>query len=103
MTNSMIPHSFVPGTKAKAGEVNENFISLANYIEQNKSSATSDIEELREVVDKKADKTELVTEHIIKEAGTDLDTYKTKGTYLFSSAHTPSNPPDSNNAGVLLS
>lgn len=102
MTNSMIPHSFVPGTKAKAGEVNENFISLANYIEQNKSSATSDLEELREVVDTKADKTELVTEHIIKESGTDLDTYKTKGTYLFSSAHTPSNPPDSNNAGVLF-
>ena len=44
MTNSMIPYSFVPGTKAKADEVNANFISLANFIEQNKNSTANDIE-----------------------------------------------------------
>ena len=41
MTNSMIPYSFVPGTKAKADEVNANFISLANFIEQNKNVNTN--------------------------------------------------------------
>jgi len=101
MTNSMIPHSFVPGTKAKAGEVNENFISLANYIEQNKSSATSDIEELREVVDTKADKTELITDHTVTNSNTNLNTYKTKGTYIFTSAYTPENIP-SGTAGMLV-
>ena len=94
MTNSMIPHSFIPGTKAKASEVNENFISLANFIEQNKSSATADIEELNEKVDTKADKTEIITEHVITIAGENLDNYKTPGSYIFSSAHTPSNVPD---------
>ena len=29
MTNSMIPYSFIPGTKAKAGEVNANFVAFA--------------------------------------------------------------------------
>lgn len=42
MTNSMIPYSFVPGTKAKADEVNANFISLANFIEQNKNSTANE-------------------------------------------------------------
>ena len=46
MTDSMIPYSFVPGTKAKADEVNANFISLANFIEKNKASAASDVERL---------------------------------------------------------
>lgn len=101
MTNSMIPHSFVPGTKAKAGEVNENFISLANYIEQNKSSATSDLEELREVVDTKADKTELITEHNVTETNTNLDDYKTNGIYVFMSAYTPVNIPVGI-AGILV-
>ena len=102
MTNSMIPHSFIPGTKAKASEVNENFISLANFIEQNKALASTDIEDLKDTVDTKADKTEIITEHIITIAGENLDNYKTYGTYIFSSAHTPSNVPDTNyNAGVL--
>lgn len=37
MTNPLIPYSFVPGTKAKAQEVNANFISLAEEITDNKS------------------------------------------------------------------
>ncbi len=36
-----IPYSFVPGTKAKAQEVNANFIALANSIDSNQSSADS--------------------------------------------------------------
>ena len=59
MTNSMIPYSFVPGTKAKADEVNANFISLANFIEQNKNSTANDIETINKTLNKKADKTDL--------------------------------------------
>ena len=49
MTRSLIPYSFTPGTKAKAQEVNANFIALAEKIETNsetieanKSTAASD-------------------------------------------------------------
>ena len=39
MTNSMIPYSFTPGTKAKAQEVNANFIALADKIDENNATA----------------------------------------------------------------
>jgi len=39
MTNSIIPYSFAPGTKAKAQEVNANFNALAEKIEENNSTA----------------------------------------------------------------
>ena len=39
MTNSIIPYSFTPGTKAKAQEVNANFNALAEKIEENNSTA----------------------------------------------------------------
>lgn len=39
MTNSLIPYSFTPGTKAKAQEVNANFNALADKIESNNSTA----------------------------------------------------------------
>ena len=49
MTSSLIPYSFTPGTKAKAQEVNANFIALAEKIEtnaetieENKSTAAAD-------------------------------------------------------------
>ncbi|MBO5435674.1 hypothetical protein J6A31_07765, partial [bacterium] len=38
MTNSIIPYSFTPGTKAKAQEVNANFNALAEKIESNNST-----------------------------------------------------------------
>ena len=57
MADSMIPYSFIPGTKAKAGEVNANFIALADAIENNRQAATGDIEELNETLETKADKT----------------------------------------------
>ncbi len=34
-TNPIIPYTFVPGTKAKAQEVNANFISVADHIQSN--------------------------------------------------------------------
>lgn len=93
MTNSMIPYSFIPGTKAKAGEVNANFIALADVIDANKSSATKDVEDIKEILETKADKTELINEHTVTESETDLNDYKTKGTYIFSSLYTPKNVP----------
>lgn len=44
MTNSMIPYSFTPGTKAKAQEVNANFIALAEKIDENNKNIVHDID-----------------------------------------------------------
>lgn len=101
MTDSMIPYSFVPGTKAKANEVNANFISLANFIEQNKNSATSDIETVNNILKDKADKIELINEHTVTESNTDLNNYQTKGTYIFSTLYTPLNIPKGT-SGMLV-
>lgn len=101
MTNSMIPYSFIPGTKAKAGEVNANFIALADVIDANKASASSDIENIKEILNTKADKTELINEHTVTESDTDLNDYKTKGTYIFSAIYKPKNIPKGE-AGMLL-
>ena len=38
MTNSIIPYSFTPGTKAKAQELNANFNALAEKIESNNAT-----------------------------------------------------------------
>lgn len=89
MANSMIPYSFIPGTKAKAGEVNANFIALADIIEANRQTAAGDIEDVNEVLKTKADKTELINEHTILETDTDLNDYKTKGAYVFISKYKP--------------
>lgn len=43
MSNSLIPYSFTPGTKAKAQEVNANFIALSEKIEENRAYTTSQI------------------------------------------------------------
>lgn len=64
MSNSLIPYSFVPGAKAKAQEVNANFISLAEKIEENLAYTNNQIEETVAKIDqassniegKKADK-----------------------------------------------
>lgn len=100
MTNSMIPYSFVPGTKAKASEVNANFISLANVITQNQMTSSGLIQALQEqaenmseILAEKADKSELQTNYSVEETDTSLDTYLTPGTYIFDSAHAPINPP----------
>ena len=80
----MIPYTFTPGTKAKANEVNANFVSLANYIEQNKNSATNDVKAIETTLQTKADKSELVNDYVVSEADTDLNDYKTQGRYIFS-------------------
>lgn len=101
MANSMIPYSFIPGTKAKAGEVNANFIALADTIEANRQSAADDIEDVNEVLKTKADKTELINEHTVTEADTDLNNYKTKGTYIFTKVYKPKNIPKGDE-GMLI-
>lgn len=105
MTDSMIPYSFIPGTKAKASEVNANFSALAQVISQNAAFTTNKItetvEQINGLLDNKADKTELITEHTITEEQTNLNDYKTKGTYIFSSSYIPLNVPK-NSAGILI-
>lgn len=100
MTNSMIPYSFIPGTKAKAGEVNANFVSLADIIEQNRQTAANDITELTDVVSGKADSEDLIKDFVVNTQGTNLDNYKTAGNYIFTSTYKPTNIPKGN-SGVL--
>lgn len=45
MANSLIPYSFVPGTKAMASEVNANFIALAQAVEDGKTFTSESIED----------------------------------------------------------
>jgi hypothetical protein len=97
----MIPYSFIPGTKAKAGEVNANFIALADTITKNKETAYDDILDVKELMKDKADKDELITNFTVSTAETDLDDYTTAGTYVFSSLYTPNNIPKGD-AGILL-
>ena len=101
MANSMIPYSFIPGTKAKASEVNANFIALADKIDTNKAACDEDVSDIYEAMSTKAEKTELINEHTVTEADTDLDDYKTKGTYIFSSLYTPENIPQGT-SGMLI-
>lgn len=100
MTNSMVPYSFIPGTKAKASEVNANFIALANLIDANKEIVAANNLEIIELMKDKADKIELITEHTITEDETDLNDYKIKGTYIFTEQFKPLNTP-SENVGML--
>lgn len=101
MTNSMIPYTFTPGTKAKANEINANFVSLANYIEQNKNSATNDVKAIETTLQTKADKSELVNDYVVSEADTDLNDYKTQGRYIFSTLYKPTNIPKADE-GMLI-
>lgn len=61
---SGIPYSFVPGTKAKADEVNANFLAVLNKIEETNSAKLnvdlSNIDDKgKSTIDSKADKKEL--------------------------------------------
>ena len=44
MANTLIPYSFVPGTKALASEVNANFVALAQCVEEGRRFTTEAIE-----------------------------------------------------------
>ena len=77
--NALIPYSFTPGAKAKAQEVNANFIALAEKIEENRQYTTTQIAETVEQIEeataesetKKADKnlgnTNLITNCILEQ------------------------------------
>ena len=52
MTNSLIPYSFTPGTKAKAQEVNANFIALADEITENSKRIETNKATAAENIDK---------------------------------------------------
>ena len=110
MTNSMVPYSFVPGTKAKASEVNANFISLANVITQNQTVSANSIQSIQEQIStisttlsEKADRSELQTTYTIDEVDTDLDDYTTIGTYIFDTVHAPTNPPVGTSGTLVVS
>lgn len=46
MTNSLIPYSFVPGTKAKAQEVNANFIALSEHMQETQTTLSTQLTEM---------------------------------------------------------
>ncbi len=106
MADSMIPYSFIPGTKAKAGEVNANFIALADIIEANRLTTAGDIDDvntnLQEILATKADKTELVNEYMVTTTGKNLNDYKTKGIYVFTSAYKPANIPKGSTGALIV-
>ena len=101
MTNSAVPYSFVPGTKAKANEVNANFNALVDIIEQNKAIEANDISDIKDLLKNKADKSELIKEYNVNTSGTNLNNYLDIGTYVFKSPYLPSNIPK-NEAGILF-
>lgn len=97
MTNSMIPYTFVPGTKAKAGEVNANFLSLANIIEQNINSSTNSFQDIYGILNQKRN----IAPTTVTAANTDIDDYTTAGNYIFNSLVIPQNMP-SGTSGTLV-
>ena len=104
MTNSMIPYSFIPGTKANAGEVNANFIALAETVATNKalsSQALSDLQILIENLNNtKLNKSDFF-DKVISSPGEDLNDYKTKGVYIFTENTFPQNTPQGDLVGTL--
>jgi hypothetical protein len=62
----MIPYSFIPGTKAKASEVNANFLALAAAVSDNKELSIQADNELTDLIQElggnKADKSETATD-----------------------------------------
>jgi len=89
MTNSMIPYSFVPGTKAKASEVNANFAAIADIIGETIDTTQANFESINQTLDTKTDK----AEYTIDTANTDLNNYTNLGTYVFTDDYTPQNIP----------
>lgn len=55
MANSLIPYSFIPGTKAMASEVNANFIALAKAVEDGKTFTTESIEQFNTELEERLD------------------------------------------------
>ncbi len=55
MANSLIPYSFIPGTKAMASEVNANFIALAKAVDEGKTFTTEAIEQFNTEFEERLD------------------------------------------------
>jgi len=55
MSNSQIPYTFVPGTKAMASEINANFLALANIVDEGKQFTTDSISEFATTVENRLD------------------------------------------------
>lgn len=53
MAESTIPYSFTPGTKAKASEVNANFLALANGLDESREYTKTEITNLESKLDNK--------------------------------------------------
>ena len=71
MTDAMIPYSFIPGTKAKAAEVNANFEALIDAV---KNTTEVFNEEIENIKDTKADNSALSSElDSLSEVKADLD------------------------------
>ena len=58
MQNSLIPYSFIPGTKAKAQEVNANFIALADKIQDNQTTLKEQLTETEKTFSEKLEQVE---------------------------------------------
>lgn len=58
MSNSLVPYSFTPGAKAKAQEVNANFIALAEKIDENREYTKTQIDETIEKIEASASESE---------------------------------------------
>lgn len=102
MADSMIPYSFTPGTKAKAGEVNANFIALASIIETFKNNTTQNISDIIETLNGKVEPDDLINNFVVTETGKNLNDYKTPGNYIFSSSNLPLNVPEGNSGLVMV-
>ena len=57
-TNPIVPYTFVPGTKAKAQEVNANFVSIADAIQTNNTTFTQKINEIESSIEAASSNTE---------------------------------------------
>ncbi len=57
-TNSIVPYTFIPGTKAKAAEVNENFQALADTINSNYTNTLNALEKAKTDINDKISDTE---------------------------------------------
>ena len=55
MANSLIPYSFVPGTKAMASEVNANFLALAQAVDDGKTFTSESIEQFDKKLEERLD------------------------------------------------
>ncbi len=102
-----VPYSFVPGTKAKADEVNANFIAVLDKIEEtNTTKANIDLSNLddagKSVLNAKADKSEIdgewVSTHQAFASNIDLN-----GSSYLSYDLSPYLPNDENMYEIILS